>query len=81
MSSSVSIQPFLNIRVLIFQALERRNRKAKKRDQASKDQPLDYVTWVVIVSVVILVLCLTASIIREYRRRKGHNQVVPIATS
>ena len=79
--SPVSIEPFLNIKVLIFQALERRERKGKKKDQASKDQPLDYGTWVVIVSAVILVLCLTASIIREYRRRKGRNQVVPTDAS
>lgn len=28
-----------------------------------------------------MVLCLTSSIIREYRGLKGHNRVVPIATS
>lgn len=65
-----------------MQAIERRERKRKKKDQTSKDQPLDYGIWFVIVSAVTVVLCFTASIIRECRRLKTNNQrVVPINTS
>lgn len=67
--------------VFILQVLERRARKRKKKDQASIDRSLDYGTWVVIGSAVIVVLCLTAAIIREYRKLKGHNRVAPIDTS
>lgn len=67
--------------MFILQAIERRERKRKKKDQASNDQPLDYGTWVVIVSAVTVVLCFTASIIWECRRLKTHNQVVPTNTS
>lgn len=77
----VGVYPFVITKVFILQAMERRERKRKKKDQTSKDHPLDYGTWVVIVSAVTVVLCFTASIIRECRRLKGHNQVVPIDTS
>ncbi|KAL9979008.1 hypothetical protein ACROYT_G016598 [Oculina patagonica] len=62
----------------IEKALERRARKRKKKDQTSKDQPLDYTTWVIIVSAAIVVLCLAAATIREYRRLKNQNRILPM---
>ncbi|CAH3167157.1 unnamed protein product [Pocillopora meandrina] len=59
----------------IEKATRRHARKAKKKEQASTKQPLDSSTWVIIISVLFVVLGMTAAIVRQYRWLKAQNMV------
>ncbi|KAJ7351043.1 hypothetical protein OS493_037106 [Desmophyllum pertusum] len=61
----------------IEKALQRHAKKIKKKDQNSKDQPLDSSTWIIIASAVFVALSFAAAIIREYRRLKDQIRVRP----